>query len=122
MSLASATAEDAALTGIVGSSGLNGGYLSAHTATPGTTGASEVSYQSGARAAITWASASAGTVATSNTQALAIPASTTITYVGTWTASSSGTYYIGAALTSSQTFSTTGTLSFGIGAVTFSAS
>jgi hypothetical protein len=122
MSLASATAEDAALTGIVGASGLNGGYLSAHTATTGTSGASEVTYQSGARGAITWASASAGSVATSNSQTLQIPASTTITYCGTWTASTSGTFYIGAALTTSQTFSSTGALVFAIGAVTFSAS
>jgi hypothetical protein len=118
MSLASAAAEDAALVGIT----TLAVYLSAHTATTSTTGASEVTYQSGARASITWASASGGSQATSNSQSLAIPASTTITYAGTWSASTSGTFYIGAALTSSQAFSTTGTLSFAIGAVTFSAS
>jgi hypothetical protein len=118
MALASAAAENAALVGIT----TLGVYLSAHTATTGTTGAAEVTYQSGARASITWAAASGGSQSTSNSQTLQIPASTTISYAGTWSASTAGTFYIGAALTSSQTFSTTGALTFAIGAVTFSAS
>jgi hypothetical protein len=118
MALASAAAEDAALVGIT----TLAGYLSAHTATTGTTGASEVVYQSGARAAITWGTAAAGSQTTSNSQTLQIPASTTVSYAGTWSAASAGTYYIGAALTTSQTFSSTGALVFAIGAVTFSAS
>jgi hypothetical protein len=60
----------------------------------------------------------------SNTAGISVPIASgkTIAYFGSWTASTSGTYYIGGALTSSQTFSTAGTLSFAIGAVTLSAS
>jgi len=118
MSLASSTCENAALNGF---NALNV-YLSAHTGTPGTSGLLEVAGGSYARQSITWSSASGGS--TSNTGAISvpIPASTTVSYFGSWSALTSGTYYIGGALTSSQTFSTAGTLSFAIGAVTLSAS
>ncbi len=121
MTLASSLGEDAALTGITGSVS----YFACCTGSPGTTTsiANEVSGGSYARQAITFAAASAGSVASSDSQSVPIPASTTVSYFGLCSAVSGGSnYYIGGSLTSSQTFSTAGTLTFAIGAVTLTAS
>lgn len=66
-------------------------YLSVHTGDPSTTGANELSGGGYARQALSWGSASAGAV-TAAAVAFAIPASTTIAYIGFWTASSGGTF------------------------------
>lgn len=121
MALASSLGEDAAITGITGDTD----YLGCETGSPGTSTsvANEVSGGSYARQSITWGSASGGTIASSDSQAVPIPSSTTVTDFSLHSASSgTGDYYIGGALTSSQAFSTAGTLSFAIGAVTVSAS
>lgn len=94
-------------------------YLSLHSADPGTTGASEFSGGGYVRQAIvfaTWASGSS-----SNNAAISVPNSggTAATYIGIWTASTSGTYLIGAALASSVTAAT---ITFAIGAASFSVS
>lgn len=70
-------------------------YLSLHTATPGSTGANEVTGGSPAyaRRAVTWNSASAGSKTVSNTPTFDVPASTTVTHLGFWSASTAGTYY-----------------------------
>jgi molybdopterin-binding protein len=54
----------------------------------------------------------------SNTNAISvpIPASTTAAYVGHFSAVTAGTYSVGAALSSSVTFNSAGTLSFAAGA------
>ena len=97
-------------------------YISLHTATPGTTGTSEVSGGTYARVAVTWAAPSAGAVSNSASVTLNIPASTTVTHVGVWSASSAGTYYVGAALTSSVTTgASAGTVTFAIGQISVSA-
>lgn len=118
MALASAAAEDAALNGITAVAG----FLSAHTATTSTTGAAEVSGGTYARVAVAWTAASAGSTSNSGALSVNIPASTTVSYFGTWTLVSSGVFEIGGALTASQAFSTAGTLAFAIGAVTLTAS
>lgn len=74
------------------------GYLSLHTANPGTTGASEVSGGSYARQAVVWDAASGGVKAMNGTEAFSIPAGTTVTYAGLWSASTSGTFYLGTAI------------------------
>lgn len=79
------------------------GYVSLHTADPGTTGASEVTGGTYARVAVTWNAASGGSVTNSGSLSINLPASTTAAYFGVWSASTSGTYYIGGALSPSVT-------------------
>lgn len=66
-------------------------HLSLHTGDPSTTGANELAGGSYARAALSWGSASSGAV-TASAVAFSVPASTTIAYIGFWTASSGGTF------------------------------
>jgi hypothetical protein len=79
-------------------------YVSLHTASPSTTGANEVTGGTYARVAVTWTASTAGSAA-SNAGSLSInlPASTTATHFGIWSAASAGTYYIGGALSPSVT-------------------
>jgi hypothetical protein len=83
-------------------------WISLHTASPGTNGANEVAGGSYARVATTWSAASgssrAGSAVTIN-----VPASTTITHFGIWSAGSGGTYKRGGPLSASETFTTAGT-------------
>src|SRR6266567_3917941 len=88
--------------------GTDATYISLHTADPGTTGASEVSGGSYARVQTTWSSASAASKSGSQVT-INVPASTTVAYWGLWSASSSGTYYLGGALPASETYSGAGT-------------
>ena len=78
-------------------------YVSLHTADPGTTGASEVSGGTYARVAVTWNSPSGGSVSNSGALSIHLPASTTASYFGVWSATTAGTYYIGGALSPSVT-------------------
>jgi hypothetical protein len=103
-------------------------YLSLHTATPGTTGASEATGGSPAyaRKSVTFNSAGAagplgsGTqpatvgVAWSSQVTFDVPAGT-YTHWGAWTASTSGTYRIGNTLSSSQSPSGQGQIQHSIG-------
>ena len=79
------------------------GFVSLHTADPGTTGASEVTGGTYARVAATWNAASGGSVTNSGALSINLPASTTAAYFGVWSASTAGTYYIGGALSPSVT-------------------
>lgn len=116
MALASAAAENGALAGIVA---LTGHYVSLHTATPGTTGASEVSGGSYARVSVTWGTPASGSVANTNALTIQLPASTTAAYFGDWSALTVGTYYVGGALSPSVTTgSSAGTVTVAIGALT----
>jgi hypothetical protein len=120
MALASATEITQAL------STTGWGFVSLHTATPGTTGASEVTGGTYARVAVTW-TASTGGSAASNSGALSInlPASTTATHFGIWSTggTSGGQYYIGGALSPSVTTSTSaGVVTIAAAALTVSAS
>lgn len=87
------------------------GYVSLHTADPGATGTSEVTGGSPAyaRKAVTWASAATHSKSSNNTQVFDVPASTTITHLGYWSASSGGTFYGSRPLDTNQTFATQGT-------------
>lgn len=98
-------------------------YCSLHTATPGTTGASEVSGGAYARVAVAWSTASAGSIANSGALTINLPASTTATHFGLWSASSAGTYYIGGALSPNVTTGgSAGTVTIAIAALTITAS
>ena len=127
MSRASATAENNALTGLVSGAGGtytgSAAYFAAHTGDPGTTGATEATYTSGNRAAITWGTASAGSVANATSAlSLNINSSQTVAYFGCWSAATAGTYHIGGALSSSINFVTNGTLTVAVGGLTLTAS
>ena len=78
-------------------------YVSLHTADPGTTGASEVTGGTYARVAATWNTPSSGSVTNSGALSINLPASTTASYFGVWSASTAGTYYFGGGLSPSVT-------------------
>lgn len=89
--------------------GSAGGFLSLHTADPGTTGTNEVTNTGSpayARKAVTWGSASAGAI--TGTVTFDVPSGTTVTFVGVWTALTGGTFLDKAAVTS-QAFASQGT-------------
>jgi len=105
------TALNLAVNAIAGA----GTYISAHTADPGTTGTSEVTGGSPAyaRKQTTWAAAGSG--ATGGDRAgsqvsIDIPAGTTVTHWGIWSAVTSGTFYGGFALGASEVFGAQGVL------------
>jgi len=95
------------------------GYVSLHTADPGLTGTSEVSGGSPAyaRKAITWTAASASATSNSAQIVFDVPTSTTIRYLGYWSAATSGTFYGSRILDTAQTFSSQGTYTLAIGAI-----
>jgi hypothetical protein len=98
-------------------------YVSLHTADPTTAGGSEVTGGTYARVAVTWNSASGGSVTNSNALSINLPASTTAAYFGIWSASTAGTYYIGGALSPSVTTgASAGVVTIAIGAISVSAS
>ena len=83
-------------------------YISAHTADPGTGGANEVAGGTYARQQTTWAAASGGS-RTGSQVSIPIPASTTVTHWGLWSAATAGTFY-GSYDMADETFSAGGNL------------
>ena len=99
------TSKDAGLTAI----GAAATWISLHTADPGTTGTSEVTGGTYARLQTTWGTAAASSM-TGSQVTINVPASTTITYWGVWSAASGSTYYYeGGALPASQAYVSAGT-------------
>lgn len=84
-------------------------YVSLHTADPSTGGTSEVTGGTYARKSAAWGSPSNGSVTNGSNIVFDVPASTTITHLGYWSASSNGTFYGSRQLDSSQAFTTAGT-------------
>jgi hypothetical protein len=71
-------------------------HLSLHSGDPSTTGANEISGGSPAyarKAVSGGAAASGGSVTISASIVFDVPAGTTVSYVGMWSASTAGTYY-----------------------------
>ena len=89
-------------------------HASLHTADPGSTGTSEVTGGSYARVAITWAAASGGTKQLTAAVTFQVPAGTTITHFGLWSAISSGTFRGGGSLDAGQSYPTGGTYDLSI--------
>jgi hypothetical protein len=85
-------------------------HASLHTGDPSTTGANEVTGGSPAyaRKAITFATASSQQIAASTQPVFDVPASTTVTYVGFFSAITTGTF-LGSALVTSEAFGAQGT-------------
>lgn len=123
MALASATAENAALDGLDATSATNRiPDVSLHTATPGTTGASEnANSGSYARQACSWNAASGGSKTNSTTLTFSTGGTVAVTHFGTWSSATygAGTYAIGGALNSSVTAAT---ITIAAGGISFSAS
>lgn len=126
MARASDTAENSALAGIFAAAAptasATSNWVSLHTADPGTTGASE-NANSGSYARIQYSAGtpSAGAIANTGTLTFTTGGTVAVTHVGTWTSATygAGTYNIGAAL---ATPVTAVTITFAIGAISFSAS
>jgi len=97
-------------------------YASLHTAEPNSSGSNEVTGGSYARKSISWAAASNGTAASNANIVFDVPATTTITHIGYWSASTSGTFYGSRQLDTSQTFSSAGTYTISSGNLTESVS
>lgn len=123
MALASAAAENAALNGLDGTGSTNViPDLSLHTATPGTTGASEnANTGSYARQAVSWNAASSGSKTNSGSVTFSTAGTVAVTHFGTWSSATygAGTYAIGGALTASVTSTS---ITFAAGSITLSAS
>lgn len=83
--------------------------ISLHTADPGTTGASEVTGGTYARVATTWGAPTNGSSTGSQTT-LNVPAATTVTHWGLWTAATGGVFHYGGALAAPESFGSAGTL------------
>jgi hypothetical protein len=93
-------------------------FVSLHTADPSTGGTSEVSASPYTRESVSWASAASGSVQNSAQIVFDVPGSTTITHLGYWSASASGTFYGSRALDANQTFATVGTYTIPTGNIT----
>ncbi len=99
------------LTGFTGSAT----YVSLHTADPSTNGANEVTGGSYSRESAAWGSPSNGAVSNGSSIVFDVPGSTTITHLGYWSASTSGTFYGSRALDANQTYATAGTYTISAG-------
>lgn len=95
-------------------------YVSLHTTDPGTGGTSEVTGGSPAyaRKSLSWAASASGSKSSNANVVFDVPASTTITHLGYWSAATSGTFYGSRALDANQTFATQGTYTISSGNVT----
>lgn len=106
MALASAVGENAALNGLDGSSSNVIPDVALHTATPGTTGASEnANSGSYARQACSWNAASGGAKTNSSSLSFSTGGTVAVTHFGLWSSATyaGGNYAIGGALASSVT-------------------
>ena len=85
-------------------------YVSLHSGDPGENGANEISGGSPAYARKTnaWNAASGGSMDNSSTPVFDVPAATTVSYVGFWSALSGGVFY-GAANVTDEVFAGQGT-------------
>lgn len=123
MARASAAAENAALNGLDGTGSTNTvGFVTLHTADPGTTGASEnANTGSYARQACTWNAASGGSKTNSTSLTFSTAGSVAVAYFGTFNNGTyaAGTYSIGGVLTSSVTATS---ITVAAGSLTLSAS
>lgn len=95
------------------------GFVSLHTATTTTTGASEATGGGYARQACTWNAASAGSKTNSSALSFTTTGATAHTHFGAWTLVTAGVFGIGGALNSSVTAVT---ITVAAGAITLSAS
>lgn len=105
MALAGTTATNQALNGIDASGAPTNliAFVSLHTATTSTTGASEATGGGYARQACTWNAASAGSKTNSSSLTFTTTGAAANTHFGGWSLVTAGVFGIGGALTSSVT-------------------
>lgn len=84
-------------------------HLSLHSGDPGTTGASEISGGTYARRPVTWGASSAGDLHASNAPLFNVPANTSVSHWGGWSALTAGTFYAGGSLSATEAFTAAGT-------------
>lgn len=103
-------AKDAAVNSIRALLTSNIGYISMHTADPGTTGASEATGTAYARGSSTFPAASGGTGSAGGQASVTARtgSATAATHVGIWTAITAGTFVCGIPLSVTENFSTAG--------------
>lgn len=104
MALASTTACNQSLDALDGGATNVLAFVQLHTASPSTTGANEMG--SVTRQSCSWNAASSGAKTNSSALSFTTPGTTAATHFGTFSASTSGTYGIGGALTSPVTATT----------------
>lgn len=105
------SAETEALVGLVGDGTTDKNqWISLHTADGGTTGSSEVTGGAYARKSTNWAAPAASAV-TGTAVTIDVPAGTTITHWGVWSAVTGGTFKYCGALPAPETFGSNGTYS-----------
>lgn len=92
-------------------------HVQLHSASPGTTGASELA--STTRQACAWNAAASGSKTNSSSLTFTTPGTVAATHFGTWSAATAGTYGIGGALSASVTAAT---ITVAAGALTISSS
>lgn len=86
-------------------------HISLHDDDPGATGANELTGGSPAyaRQAVAWGAAASGVATMTGTETFDIPAGSTVSHFGLWTASSGGTFLGGGALSASEVYGAQGT-------------
>jgi hypothetical protein len=99
----STTVANQALDSVTGGTTNCAAYVSLHSADPSTTGGSEMSGGGYARQACSWNAASARSKTNSSTLAFTTTGGTPVTWAGTFSAVTAGTFGIGLQLTSSVT-------------------
>ena len=120
MALASVTATNSALAGmfsaVAPTASATATWVSLHTATPGTTGASE--YAGVTRVQYSVGVPSAGSITNTATASFTTSGATAVTHIGSWDALTVGNYRIGAALGSPVTAAS---ITFAVASQTFNA-
>ena len=92
-------------------------YVSLHTDNPSTNGANEVTGGTYSRESAAWAAADNGSIENGSPIVFDVPATTTIRFLGYWSAATSGTFYGSRALDADQTYATAGTYTIAAGNV-----
>lgn len=88
----------------------NVAFVSLHTSEPNASGSNEVAGGSYARQSVTWGTATTGSVSASDEPVFDVPGSTTVSWLGLWSAVTAGTFYGALELTNPETFGGPGTL------------
>lgn len=88
-----------------------GTYIELHVGDPGASGTTNPSVVT-SRQAATFAAASSGAIALSNSPAFTMTGTETISHIAVWSASTSGTFLWSAALTTAKSVVNTDTLTF----------
>ncbi|MEU1810955.1 phage tail fiber protein [Micromonospora aurantiaca (nom. illeg.)] len=85
-------------------------YAQAHTADPGASGTTAVSTGVATRQAMAFGAPASGSMSLTTTPSWTATGSDTVTHVGVWSATSAGTFYASAALTTPRTVASGDTL------------